>query len=262
LGKEKERFVCFVLTYFQSTLCCDKCILSVKNLKMKKLILPTAFVILQVLSSQTNADLNLMAIWDFGPNADGYTLVPQYEYVIGTPALVASGAEYDSNGKDGCEFTDYAGNHHDEGQAVAWNDVSGTDSDAEWIMTINTTGWQDMVIRWDYLSDATGGNQGPTSFDFDYKIGDGSWENILNNHLIIRDDTWHEFSYDLSLITAVENQPLVSFRVNDLERGSPSPDGDYKFDNLQLVGLPEPGSFLLLAFGSLVLMRKGRFANA
>ena len=229
---------------------------------MKKLIVPTAFMVLLALSSQTNADLNLMAIWDFGPDASGYILVPQYEYVTGTPTLVASGADYDTNGKDGCPFTDYAGNFHDDGQAVAWDDVSTTASDAEWIMTINTTGWQDMVIRWDYWSDATGDNQGPTSFDFDYKIGTGDWTVIVTNEPITRDDAWHEFSYDLSLITSIENQPLVSFRVNDLERGSPSPDGDYKFDNLQLIGVPEPGSFLLLAFGGLALMRKGTSANA
>jgi len=227
---------------------------------MRKLIVPTTLAILLALSSQTNADLNLMAIWDFGPDASGYTLVPQYEYVTGTPTLFASGAEYDIDGKDGCPFTDHAGILHAGGQAAAWDDVSGTASDAEWIMTINTTGWQDIVIRWDYLSDATGDNQGPISFDFDYKIGDGSWVNILNNHLITRDDFWHEFNYDFSLITAIENQPLVSFRVNDLDQDDLN--GDYKFDNLQLTGVPEPGSFLLLAFGGLALMRKARSANA
>jgi hypothetical protein len=225
---------------------------------MKNIILPTVVAVLSAISSSYGTES--MAIWDFGPNASGYTLVPQYEYVTGTPTLAASGADYDSDGKDGCPFTDYAGNYHDEGQAVAWNDVSGTDSDAEWIMTINTTGWQDMAIRWNYLSDASGGNQGPVSFDFDYKIADGDWVEILNNHSIIRDDAWHEFSYDLSFITAIENQSVVSFRVNDLDQDDL--DGSYRFDNLQIIGVPEPGSIFLLTLGGWILMLKSKRPNA
>lgn len=201
---------------------------------MRKLTI--LLVPLCLLAQAGSADADLMAIWDFGPNAAGYTLNVTTENVIDVPTMSASGADYDLDGKDGRAFTDAEGTFHNAGQAVAWDDVSGTTSDAEWIMTINTIGWKDMTIRWDYISDNTGGKKGPTSFDFDYKVGDGSWINILNNETIVRDDGWHEFSLDLSSITAIEGQTTVQFRVNDLNRNDDN--GDYKFDNLQLTGVP------------------------
>ena len=226
---------------------------------MKKVIVLTALVLLPALSGPANADL--MAIWDFGPDSVHYTeaVTAKNVNVVGTPTLSVSGAEKDSNGKDGRAYRDAEGTSHIAGQAAAWEDVSGTASDAEWIMSVNTTGWRDMTIRWDYWSDNTGGNRGPTTFDFFYRVGDGSWVRELNNQAITRDDNWHVFSYDLSSITAIEGQSYVQFRVYDLNRADD--DGDYKFDNLELTGVPEPCSIALLGIGVLMaLTRKRRFA--
>ena len=223
---------------------------------MRKVIVLMALVFLPALSGPAKADL--MAIWDFGPDAVRYTLRPQDWYVDEEPTLMVSGAEYDINGKNGVAYRDAAGGYHAAGQGGAWDDVSGTASDAEWRMSVNTTGWQDMRIRWDYVSDAAGGNQGPTSFDFSYKVGLGSWVPVLNNQAIIRDDNWHEFSYDLSSITAIEGQSDVWFRVDDLDQADLN--GDFKFDNLELTGVPEPCSVALLGIGVLVAFtRKRRF---
>ncbi len=114
-----------------------------------------------------------MSVWDFGPDSANYTLVPQYEFVSGVPTLTAGGADYDTNGGNGVGFTDAAGNIHTAGQGLHWNDVSGTANDAYIIITIDTTGWQNMAIRWDYMSDNTGGKKGPVSFDLDYVVGSG-----------------------------------------------------------------------------------------
>lgn len=222
---------------------------------MRKVIVLMALVLLPALSGPANADL--MAIWDFGLNKEGYTEDPDAWNVVDEPELSASGADYDTDGKDGLAYFDAAGGWHNAGQAVAWDDVSGTASDAEWVMTINTTGWQDMTIRWDYLSDATGGNQGPTTFDFAYRVGlTGSWVRELNNEAITRDDNWHEFSYDLSAISAIEGQSYVQFRVYDLDRNDLN--GDYKFDNLEMTGVPEPCSIALLGIGVLMALTRKR----
>lgn len=220
---------------------------------MKRVVILWGVAFLLAFGSVANA--NLMAVWDFGPNKDNYTLVPQYEYVSGVPTLAAGNADYDDNGGNGVAFTDAGGNSHTAGQALHWDDVSGSgDDDAYIIITIDTTGWQDMSIRWDYKSDNTGGNKGPVSFDLDYAVGSGGWIDIVNNYAITRDDAWHQFSYDLSSLTAINNQSSVQFRINDLDKDDEN--GDYWQDNVQLTGVPEPLTAVLLALGGVALLSK------
>lgn len=223
---------------------------------MRKVI-PTLLVLLALLVAGNPAQGALMAIWDFGPDAPHYTEVVTAEYVEDVPTLEVLGGLKDDNGKDGLVYTDAAGTHHEAGQAAAWDDVSiaGSD-DAQWVMSINTTGWWNLAIRWDYWSDATGGNQGPTSFDFWYRVDGLIWIRILNDEDMIRDDNWHEFSRDLSGIPAIENHGSVQFRVSDLNENDL--DGVFKFDNLEVTGVPEPGTVALLGLGALVLLRKRR----
>lgn len=221
---------------------------------MKRMLVFWGVVFLLALGSSANA--NLMVVWDFGPDSSNYTLVPQFEYVSGVPALAAGNADYDADGGNGVAFTDAGGNSHIDGQALHWNDVSKSGgNDANIIITIDTTGWQDMSIRWDYKSDASGGKQGPVRFDLDYAVGSGDWINILNNQAITRDEAWHEFSYDLSSLTAINNQSSVQFRINDIKENDIK-DGDYWQDNIQLTGVPEPLSIAFLALGGIALLRK------
>jgi hypothetical protein len=221
---------------------------------MKRVITLLGVVFLLALGSRANADL--MAVWDFGPNSTNYTLVPQYEYVSGVPTLAAGNADYDADGGNGVAFIDAAGNSHIDGQALHWNDVSKSgDNDAYIIITIDTTGWQDMSIRWDYKSDNDGNKTGPVSFDLDYQVGAGGWINIIDNYAIARDDAWHGFSYNLSSLTTINNQSSVQFRTNDFDENDLS--GDYWQDNIQLTGaVPEPLSAVLFALGGAVLLRK------
>jgi hypothetical protein len=225
---------------------------------MKRVVFLLGAFFLLVLGSAANA--SLMAVWDFGPDSTNYTLVPQYEYVSGVPTLAAGNADYDDNGGNGVAFTDAAGNYHDAGQALHWSDVSksGDVNNAYITITINTTGWQDMAIRWDYDSDNSGGKRGPVRFDLDYAVGSGDWINILNNEAITRDEAWHEFSYDLSSLTAINNQSSVQFRINDLQEAEGQESGDYWQDNIQLIGVsvPEPLSVAFLALGGVALLSK------
>jgi hypothetical protein len=223
---------------------------------MKRIITLLGVVFLLALGSGANA--SLVAVWDFGPNKDSYTLVPQYEYAEGVPVMTAGGADYDTDGGNGTDFIDAAGNSHAAGQALHWGDVSKSGgNDAYIVITIDTTGWQDMAIRLDYMSDNTGTKKGPVRFDLDYAVGSGDWTNIVNNYAITRDDAWHEFSYDLSSLTAINNQPSVQFRINDIKEDN-SKDGDYWQDNVQLTGtaVPEPFSAILFALGGVALLSK------
>lgn len=220
---------------------------------MRNVVLLTILLLLPSLCCTARADL--MAIWDFGPNASGYTEAVTMENVIGVPTLVLDGGEIDGNGKDGTSYTDAAGILHNAGQAGAWEDVRIADGkDAEWIMTINTTNWEDMTIRWDYKA----WEPETSTFDLDYRIGgSGIWSVILNNRSITADGTYHSFSYDLSGITAIENQSIVEFRFYDLDRYG---NGKFAFDNLELSGVPEPCTIFLLSLGGVAVLRKRKIS--
>jgi hypothetical protein len=180
-----------------------------------------------------SARADLMGIWDFGPDAAGYTEEATSENIIGSPFLVLFGGEKDVNGKGGVAYTDAEGTYHAEGRAGAWDNVTG---ESEWTLKVNTTNWQDMVIRWDYNSEGDDPcDLGPESFDFEYEVGDSGYVFIVTNQPIVRDGAWHEFSYDLSLLPVIEDEPIVRFRVEDLNRGTES-GGFFKIDNIELVG--------------------------
>jgi hypothetical protein len=214
-----------------------------------------AFLCLSIfLSLNTPVSADLMSVWDFGPDSANYTLVPQYEFVTGVPTLAAGGADYDTNGGNGVAFTDAGGNIHSAGQGLHWGDVSGTADDAYIIITIDTTGWQNMAIRWDYMSDNSGGKKGPVSFSLDYQVDSSGWIGILGDQPITRDDAWHIFSYDLSSLTAINNQSSVQFRINDFNHNDLN--GDYWQDNIQVTGIPEPISVILFALGGATLLGK------
>jgi hypothetical protein len=215
---------------------------------MKNATVLLALIFLAASSSPSGAAL--MAIWDFGPSSAYYTENVTAENVIGVPTLSIFGGEKDINGKNGVAYVDAAGVHHDAGQAGAWDDVKVSGPDAEWILTINTTGWADISIRWDYRSEQT------PSFDLHYRVGGATvWSDVLADWPIIADDAWHSFSCDMSYLSAIENQPIVEFRVEDMELAG---NGRFIFDNLELTGVPEPGTVLLFGLGGVALLRKRR----
>jgi hypothetical protein len=190
---------------------------------------------------------SVLAIWDFGDNKDSYTESPAYYNTIVSPTLTLAGSDIDDNGKDGTAYMDAAGIAHIVGQAAAWDDInkSGSDNDAALFITLNTTGFTDLVIRWDYKSESA------TSFDFDYRIGDEDWTGIVNNKPITpgwSDDQWYSVSLDLS---AVDDQSFVQLRLDDLTKD----DGNDKFaiDNIEITGIPEPATMMLVGLGGFIM---------
>jgi len=185
-----------------------------------------------------------MAYWDFGPDS-GYTEEVLIDNIADAPVVVFWEGEKDFNGKAGVSYVDQAGTPHPSGRAAAWNNVNAC---SELIITINTTGWSELVLRWDYFSENTDiDNLGPSTFDMDYRVGEtGDWVELLNNEPLTRDSNWHGFTKDLTAVDAVEDQPFIQLRINDLARGDES-GGTFKIDNIELVGLPMPASIALQA---------------
>jgi hypothetical protein len=193
------------------------------------------------------ADL-IVAYWDFGPDAAGYTEAVSIENAIGTPTLsgMASGTGYVTNGSGGASFTDAAGDGHDAGQALSW--ASGVnDGDQQWVLSIDLTGHQDMTVRWDYRATAAG----PSGASLEYQVGAGVWT-LIETAGFVRDSNYHEYAKDISAVSAIENQASVQFRLSNFSGGSST--GTYRQDNLQITAIPEPATLALLGFGSLTAM--------
>ncbi|MEI7850543.1 MAG: PEP-CTERM sorting domain-containing protein [Kiritimatiellales bacterium] len=190
----------------------------------------------------------VVAYWDFGPDAAGYTETVSIENAIGTPSLtgIASGTGYVAGGSAGVSFTDAAGGNHAAGQALSW--ASGVnDGDQAWVLGINLTSYQDMTIRWDYRTTSTG----PAGASLEYKVGAGLWT-LIETASFTRDSSYHEYVKDLSATSAIENQASVQFRLSNFTGGSGT--GTYRQDNLQIAAIPEPATLALLGFGGLTAL--------
>ena len=195
----------------------------------------------------------IVAFWDFGPDSAGYTEQVTVHHTDGNPVLsgMSSGTGYDADGQGGVSFTDVEGIDHASGQALAWG--SGVnDSDQEWILSLDLTGFHDIVIRWDYRSTGTG----PDGALLDYKTGSNDW-NLIDNVIFSNDSTYHEYSKDLSSITELNNQADVQLRLSAFSGGSGG--GTYRLDNLQLTAIPEPAALGFITLAGIIVLILRRF---
>jgi len=231
-----------------------------EDLIMKKELFSKLFVLISITTLTGSAGAEIMALWNFGPDGSNYdeTVSVKHAGVAGLPTLAVEGGDKDDNGKDGVDFTDAEGTLHDDGQAAAWNDVSISGSDdGRFTIGINTTGWQDMVIRWDYWSEDDN-DSGPTSVDLHYNINGGGWIDLpgWDDMALTRDEQWHEFSMDLSGIVDINNKAMVEFLFDDLDENDDN--GVFRVDNIQITGgrqIPEPATLILLGLGGVILRR-------
>lgn len=217
---------------------------------MRTIICISAFTLL-FCSPYSVADV--LAVWDFGSSSANYTENPAYYNTVTTPTLVIEGGEKDTNGKNGAAFTDAAGIPHAAGQAAGWDDIKKDGSNASWIATLDTTGFQSLAIRWDYRSEKA------VSFDLACRLtADGSWTQLADNSPITVNwaaGTFNSIALDLSGFAALNNQSYLQLRVDDLVEGLGN--DKFAFDNLEITGIPEPATLLLLGLGG-VIIKKGR----
>lgn len=185
---------------------------------------------------------DIMAFWDFGPT-DAYTEEVLIDNVSGVPLVELKGDVKDDNGKTGVYYVDIEGVAHPAGRAGAWNNVS---SDSAMLVTLNTTGWKDITIRWNYNSENTEGDLGPGTFDMDIRSGGvGDWTHVEVNRVLVRDSQWHRYYRDLSNYGDIENRDFVEIRFRGFSQGDES-GGDFLVDNIELVGTPFESSLRLV----------------
>lgn len=176
---------------------------------------------------------SLLAFWNFGPNAAGYSSAFTYKNpaVTGSPTLTQTGGTTDANGKDGVDYLNGFGTSS-RGQGMAWNDAKNGTT-AQWTIDFNTTNFEDLHLRADYKLQTAGG------YTLSYNSGAGwvpitTTGNLLANN-IDNDFNWGTIYHNLSAIAAIENAASVQLRftINDVSGGA---NDELIIDNIELVG--------------------------
>jgi len=180
------------------------------------------------------AAVSQMALWNFGPNAAGYSEAVTAHSLNATPTLVVAGALKDANGKDGVDHTDARGVLQSAGQSAAWDDTENSSAPAQVLLTLDTTGWQDLSLAFHYQSDAGEVDE----YDLAWRSGtNGPWTTIADNAPLTADAAWHRLTRDLSAVAAIENAGAIQLLISDLDDDGNSNDRDnLRLDNVEITG--------------------------
>jgi hypothetical protein len=233
---------------------------------MKRLVGLLAFLVAAAFASP-QGEASVIALFNFNDmsgNNNGTTAVT-VDNAVGVPTLeLENGLLADLNGQGGVAFTDELGTSHSGGMSAGWTSGvlnTSTDPNDRWLLTVNSTGYRDLALRFDYrlTSAVVSGEdlQGPTQLTIDWRQGGGAFTPVQTFNLT-KDNAYHEFMLDLSSIAAIQNAADVQIRgtwSNDAMETVPG--GTFpsaRFDNLQLTGVPEPTSIVLICCASVALI--------
>jgi hypothetical protein len=118
---------------------------------------------------------------------------------------------------------------------------------------VATTGLSGLQMFWDQTRSSTG----PSGFDLEYRVGSSGAFTQATSY-VVPQVTWStttpanppttSFSFDLSGITALDNQAGVFFRLTATSAPSAT-GGTNRIDNVQITGVPEPSTVVLAAAG-------------
>ncbi|MES2438348.1 MAG: hypothetical protein V4584_04755 [Verrucomicrobiota bacterium] len=223
-----------------------------------------------------------IAFWDFN---DHPTLPSQVVQVIhnastGAGILYQQKAEIELDGKTGVDYANAGeGLNAIAGKGMGWDDVakSGSTDDGEFFITFSTFNFNSIVVSFDIKGNLDAG-EGIQSFDLKYALtaldnnaaftgtstgasgsikvfAGGLNTSVYNNQAVSTSDVYTRVSFDLSSITALNNQNYVALRFDDWKEGNA-----LSIDNLLITGIavPEPTTALLGGITLLGLLRRRR----
>lgn len=235
------------------------------------------------LSSSAASAQSLIAFFDFN---DGFSVADEtpsiaHAATLGAGTLHQQRADTDGNGKGGLTYVnaglgiDTSGALDD--RAMAWDDISKSgDNDAEFFIETSTLGFTNIQIR----MDVRGNDEGTSLAEFDFKYDPNPLEDVtdpgdvtgtikdfqggtsttfLNNQGFPGDDTFQTLVVNLTGVTDVENQSVVTFRFDDFDGNDA-----LRIDNVLVTGtaVPEPSSLLSLSAAGVVAFARRRRRQA
>jgi hypothetical protein len=202
----------------------------------------TAFVGLSLCSFSALAQ-DQMAFWNFnGQNlfVDNSLINADVtgDDVSGTAGLRMLNQIINVGGVDGTGYTDSEGVNHTGGKAASWGDIKGSGADAEFIIEMSTTDWENIALRFDYKS------QLADSYDLAVSMNEGdSWHKLANNlPLDIDYSNWSTATVNLSTLgndndeegpVVLENRESLWIRIDDLAQNG---NDAFDFDNVEVTG--------------------------
>jgi hypothetical protein len=203
---------------------------------------------LAALIAGRHAQGEVLAFWNFGdgPDTGDYSETVKVNNTVGTPQIFIQKADKDANGKGGTSYmSSDSGVLYDATRAAGWDDFakSGGDNDGEIIIALNTTGFTDLFIRFDLRAESV--DDLFNRLDFDYSLSPLDDENgtmdfqggtavdIANNlNVNLVNNVWGVFEFDLSGVTALNDQGIVNLRLNDFQGND-----ELIVDNVEITGL-------------------------
>jgi|GEM_PF-6238660 len=191
-----------------------------------------------------------LAVWDFNtaagpapstvPNIDNVTGVPSISFTSGSPVAVTgiAGTAWTSHDFSGSAAGLNTPPRHVvvAGNAHGWNDV-WVDANPSGLkkgiltLTINTTGFKDLSLRFDYRSQAA-----TPVVNHDLTVAGNQ---VLGNEALVGDGTWKEYYYDLRWVPGAENNAGLVISINDFDTGITHPPvHQLLIDNVLVMGRP------------------------
>lgn len=102
------------------------------------------------------------------------------------------------------------------------------------VIQVDTTGFEDIIVSWAQRGTSTGFN----SREFSYSTDGMNFTSVGTDSGILT-SSWVTETYDLSTVSAIDNQSSVFFRIT--VNGASSTNGNNRFDNIQVNGTPTGG---------------------